>query len=35
MNPKQEVIECVKHSKLKNEIEHQGIQEHLEVALNQ
>ena len=35
MNPKQEVIECAKHSKLKNEIEYEGIQEHLGVALNQ
>ena len=35
MNPQKEVIACAKHSKLKNEIEYEGIQEHLEVALNQ
>ncbi len=35
MNSKEEVIECAKHSKLKNEIEYEGIQEHLEVALSE
>lgn len=29
----QEVIECAKYSKLKSEIEHEGIQEHFEMAL--
>ena len=35
MNSEKEMIECAKHSKLKNEIEYEGIQEHLEMALNQ
>jgi len=34
MNPKQEVIQCAKDSKLKNEIEYEGIQEHLEMTLS-
>ena len=33
ININQEVIECAKYSKLKSEIEHEGIQEHLEMAL--
>ena len=33
LNEKQETIECAKHSKLKNEIEYEGIQEHLEIRL--
>jgi len=33
INTNQEVIECAKYSKLKSEIEHEGIQEHLEMAL--
>jgi len=34
LNSKQEIIECAKHSKLKSEIEYEGIQEHLEMALS-
>jgi len=34
INPNQEVIKCAKHSKLKNEIEYEGIQEHLEMTLS-
>jgi len=34
LNPKQDVIECAKHSKLKSEIEYEGIQEHLEMRLS-
>jgi len=33
LNDKQETIECAKHSKLKNEIEYEEIQEHLEIKL--
>jgi REP element-mobilizing transposase RayT len=33
VNKNQEVIECAKYSKLKSEIEQEGIQEHLEMAL--
>jgi len=34
LNSDKEVIPCAKHSKIKKEIEHEGIREHLEIALN-
>jgi len=34
LSANQEIIECAKHSKLKNEIEYEGIQEHLEMRLS-
>jgi len=34
INSNQEVIQCAKHSKLKSEIEYEGIQEHLAMALS-
>ena len=34
INSNQEVIECAKHSKLKQEIEYEGIQEYLEIAFS-
>ena len=34
INTNQETIECAKHSKLKSEIEYEGIQEHLEMTLS-
>ena len=35
LDENQEVISCAKHSKLKKEIEHEGMQEHLEMALSE